>query len=146
MVTVYSTGSSQKDRPVSRYNRRCLHTQLVELGTLSVLDRRMAIDIVALLRMEIISIIRVCVVNEGLLRATRLSVECNSLPVARSESVLLVRLESLNFGIASCVVIDSESLFRASAVTASVGLDTNGQGALSEEGCGDEKLGEMHIE
>lgn len=106
----------------------------------------MAIDIVALLRMEVISVVGVCVVNEGLLRATRLGVECNSLPVTRSESVLLVRLKTLNFGIASCVVIDSESLFGAGAVTASVGLDTNGQGALSEEGCGDEKLGEMHIE
>lgn len=107
----------------------------------------MAIDIIALFGMEVISIVRVCVVNEGLPRATRLSVECNSLAVARSESVLLVRLETLNLGIASCIVIDCESLFRAGAVTTTVGFDANGQGALGEEGGGgDQELGEVHVE
>jgi hypothetical protein len=107
----------------------------------------MAIDIVALLRMEVISIVGVRVIYERLLRATRLSIECNSLPVARSKSVLSVRLKSLDFGIASCVVIDSESLFCAGAVTTTVGFDTNGQAALGEEGSGgDEELGEMHIQ
>lgn len=114
---------------------------------MSVLDRGMAIDVVALLRMEVISIVRVSVINERLLRATRLSIECNSLAIARSESVLSVRLESLDFGIASRVVINSESLFRAGAVTTAISFDTYGQAALGEEGGGsDEDLGEMHVE
>ena len=92
---------------------------------MSVRDRGVAVDIVALLGMEVISIVRVGVIDERLLRATWLGVEGNSLPVAGPESVLLVGLETLNFGIAGCVVIDSESLFRTSAVAASVDLDAN---------------------
>lgn len=107
----------------------------------------MAVDIVALLRVEVISITRVRVIYERLLRATRLSMERNSLPVARSPSVFFVRLESLGVRIASCIIVDLESLFHAGAVTTAVGLDANCEAALNEDGGGgDKELGKMHFQ
>lgn len=132
--------------PVILWEQECQHTRLVELHTLSVLHRRMAVDVIALLGVEVISIVGVRVIDERLLRAARLSIEGNSLPVAGSKSIFLVRLESLDIRVAGRIVINLENLLVAGAVTTTVGLDPNCKAALNEGGGGgQEELREMHF-
>jgi hypothetical protein len=106
----------------------------------------MTVDIVAYLRMEVISIIRVCVIDERVLVATGLCIECNSLPVLLSPSIFPIGLEWLHASTAGLTTIDRDIDFFASAVAATVGLDPDCKAALSEDGGGNNKeLRQMHI-
>jgi hypothetical protein len=74
-------------------------------------------------------------------------IERDSLPVARSPSILLVRFESGDTAITGCAIVDSDICLLACAVITVVDQDPDCKAALSEDGGGgDEELGEMHFQ
>lgn len=105
----------------------------------------MTVDVVALVRVEVVSIVGVRVVQECVGSASGFTVERNPLTVTLSPSIFLVGLESVGRDIAGGIVVDLEILLHAGAVTTTVGQDPDGKGALHKGGGGDE-LGEVHFQ
>lgn len=74
-------------------------------------------------------------------------IEGDSLPVARSPSILPVRLESGDTAIAGCTIVDTDIGLRACAVKTVVDQDPDCMAAVDEDGGGgDEELGKMHFQ